>query len=445
MPRRYSWRALREAEFRGAVDSLVVKAGLAPLVALAWLLAARIVISVLGVDGYAVYAIIAGLASLIPFADLGTGAAVMDAMARRGQSGSDPIDRVLLTTFRTLLIVTVILALLGLGFGAVGLWAPLLGLPGDASADQSMATALLIFALAFPFSVGPRLLTGGGLNSVAVSLQGLSAFLLIAIIGGLAVVTTAPEYFACAPFLAAGISNAVALFVASKRFDLGLAGIAGRIFQHSHPGIKVRGIAGPMFAISLILPLAYQMDRVVLSHVSSLDSVAQYSVAFQIFSPLLGIISTAGIALWPVFAHRRAANRQLSGWQFTEFQLAFAGIGIFFGVMLLTCGPYLSALVSDSRVIVPRGVFLAFGLLLALQAASYPMAMFLTSSSELSFQARLHIVMLAVNLPLSIWLADRYGAGGPVVASFAAIALTLFFPQWFRVRAVLRVGTSSGT
>jgi hypothetical protein len=64
----------------GAKRAFFVRAVMLPVAAVAGLLAARITVSTLGVDGYALFALAVGLAALNPIGDLGVGAAVTDAV-----------------------------------------------------------------------------------------------------------------------------------------------------------------------------------------------------------------------------------------------------------------------------------------------------------------------------------------------------------------------------
>ena len=61
-----------------------------------------------------------------------------------------------------------------------------------------------------------------------------------------------------------------------------------------------------MFVIAMALPLALQTDRIVLSHRSTLDQVAVYSLVALLYAPFWAVISSMGMSLWPWFAGMRA-------------------------------------------------------------------------------------------------------------------------------------------
>lgn len=425
--------SLRTGDLAVARRSVVAKLLTAPLVALAWLVAARVVIHDLGVEGYAAYAVVAGIAVLIPFADLGTGAAVMDAMARRGEAGAADVEGVLVTSLRTLSVTAVVVIGVALSVAAAGLWTTGLGLPGAGSTNLGVGLAITVFAIGLPFGLGPRLLIGAGKNDVAVLFQALSALLMVTYVGAVSLLSAAPVFYFVAPFVSMAIANCIALTYATRTFAIDMRGVAARVMRRNYRGSPVKHIAGPMFVVTLVIPLAYQSDRIVLSHASELSAVAEYSIAFQLFSPLLGLISTAGIALWPVFARDRAVGSSgVSRQRLFRAQGAYGAFGLGLGVALLLLGPPLAELVSGGEVAVSMAIFWAFAGLLLLEATSYPIAMLLTDQAGLRFQAHLHVAMLAVNLPASILLARAMGAEGPVVGSIVAILVVLFVPRFVR-------------
>jgi O-antigen/teichoic acid export membrane protein len=61
-----------------------------------------------------------------------------------------------------------------------------------------------------------------------------------------------------------------------------------------------------MAVITVAMPIAYQSDRLLLSHLSDLGQVAIYAVGAQLYGALFGLVGAAGMSLWPVFARRRA-------------------------------------------------------------------------------------------------------------------------------------------
>lgn len=418
--------ALLTGDLRVSSLAAIAKLLALPVGAVASLVAARLVVRTLGAEGFAVYALIVGLAALLPFSDLGVGAAVMDATARRDETGLESVERVLVTSWRVLCAGAVGLA--GASWAAAGFggWGFMLGTGRSASVEVAAAVATSLYAVGLPLSIGPRLLTGAGRNHHVTLIQTASIVASLGLLA-LAAVLRAPLWgFAAAPFVATLAGNAVSLALGARSAGVRCGEIFRRALRLSERGMDVRPIAGPMVAITVFLAVAYQTDRIVLSHVSSLGEVASYSVGFQLFSPLMGLIGAAGVSLWPVYARRRlGVGRQA----LVQAEVAFGVLGALLAIALVVVGPFLARFVGEDDVHVDIWLLVAFAGLLFIQAVSYPMAMLLTDPGGLRFQARLHIAMVLINLPASILLARLIGAVGPVVATILSIAIALFVPE----------------
>ena len=156
---------------KGARRAFVVRAATLPVTTLAGLLAARVTVSTLGVHGYALFALVVGLAALNPVGDLGVGAAVTDAVARRQELGADGVQRVLRTSLRVLMLASLVLTLTAWAMAALGSWAPLLGVPPSREVEVAVATSLTLFAAGLPLGLGNRVLLGAERNDIALAFQ----------------------------------------------------------------------------------------------------------------------------------------------------------------------------------------------------------------------------------------------------------------------------------
>lgn len=431
---------------RGSSRSFGARLLVLPLVAACALLASRIVIDSLGTDGFALYALVVGLAALVPFADLGIGAAVTDAVARRTTVGDDMATAVIRRSIRVLAIVGVTIAIGSWAVAAVGGWSVVLGVSGQGSVDLAAAMALTLFAVSLPLSLGTRVLLGAERNHWAVMSQSVSTVVGLGIIA-IASVQDAPLWaFTSAPFLGIVVLSVVNVALARRATGLtwrlsNTLSTDGVTTRHE---VKLLQIAGPMLVITVALPLAWQSDRLVLSHRSTLTEVALYVVAFQLFTPLNSLIESGGSSLWPVFARRGHASG-IDIRRMGQLTAGFASIGVLIGVALALLGPWLASWVSRGSVVPSRELFVLFGLLIAVTAAWWPTAMLLTDPSGLRFQAVCCAVMAAANIGLSIALAPSQGAAGPVVASLASMVLAIMLPGWwFAWRRLRRSDASAG-
>jgi len=432
---------------RGSSRAFGARLAILPLVAICALLASRIVIDSLGTTGFALYALVVGLAALVPFADLGIGAAVTDAIARRTTMGDAMALAVIRRSIRLLVVVGIAITLTAWGVAAAGGWSVILGVPDAGSADLASAIALTLFAVSLPLSLGTRVLLGAERNHWAVLSQSISAIVGLVVIA-LAASRDAPLWaFTSAPFI--GIVAVGVVNVALARRATGLTwrtGTAPRASGEGEPGeVRLFQIAGPMLVISLALPLAWQSDRLVLSHRSTLTEVALYVVAFQLFTPLNALIESGGSSLWPVFA-RRGHTSSVDVRRMVQLTAAFAAVGLPIASALVILGPWLASWISRGSVVPSRQLFLLFGLLIAVTAAWWPTAMVLTDPAGLRFQAVCCTLMAAVNISISIALASPLGAVGPVIASLVSMILVIIVPGWWYAWRRLRrsEGSSPG-
>ncbi len=177
----------RETDYEGAAPAGPLLSGprkalLARLLVLPQRLAVslvtiRLVVSGTGVDGFAVFALIASLPALLPVTDLGVGASITDAVARREHLGEAYLRRTLRTSFRVLTgMGTSIVALTFVLFG-VGAWPNLLGTGDYPGVDLAALAGFATFGLGPRCKSGNRLLLGAGLQHLVIIIQAVGGSL----------------------------------------------------------------------------------------------------------------------------------------------------------------------------------------------------------------------------------------------------------------------------
>jgi O-antigen/teichoic acid export membrane protein len=183
-----------------------------------------------------------------------------------------------------------------------------------------------------------------------------------------------------------------------------------------------------MLVITIALPLALQAHRLILSHVTDINTVASYALALQIYLAGWSVITVSGLALWPVFARLRKEGGAESGRNLRIAVLVFAAAGAVSGLAMYSLGPTVAGLLGGSAVTVSYPLSLAFGLLLLVQAIQLPVGMYLTSERGLRVQATCVCFMVVLSTLLSIFLAGIWGARGPVYGSLVAVVLCQLLP-----------------
>ena len=152
------------------------------------------------------------------------------------------------------------------------------------------------------------------------------------------------------------------------------------------------------------------------------------------------ITSAAGVALWPIFARARSSDEPPPSP--LVLSAAFGGIACAAALVLALASPLLAELAAGGRIDLPVGLVVVFALLMVLQAVKYPLGMYMTDAPGLRYQAKMILLMLPVNLGVSLLLAPRYGAVGPVIGSFVGVGLFQVMANLVYVRRHLKVGSA---
>jgi O-antigen/teichoic acid export membrane protein len=246
----------------------------------------------------------------------------------------------------------------------------------------------------------------------------------------------AGSYLAVLSYIGNALVSVICLIIAARALKPQL-GIALREvpFRRKYPGVSAIGMAWPMLIQMIALPVAMQTDRLLLSHLGTNNQLAQYNLASQLYGLILQTIAAAGIALWPIYAKARSNSTVESPMKPT---LVFAGGGIILGGILGLLSPWLAAFISGGKIELNFWLIGGFVVFVALQAAKYPIGMYMTDKRGLVFQVVPILIMVPLNLGISWWLIGVVGAGGPIIGSAITVALCQVIPNFWYVRRDLR-------
>lgn len=398
------------------------------------LVTSRLILQHFGIEAYAQYGLLASLPSLVPFADLGIAAVIINAAAEAEDPRHDRLlQRTLTSALRVLLAAGAVIAVLGVILSLLGLWPTLLG-PGLSQGGEWVAGACaVILALTLPLSIGARLLVGLGRNSTQIATQALTAPIILGLVG-FCIVIHAPvaHQLAIFAYIASAAVAATSLCIAARLVSpqLGCALKAVPRLRRE-PGVKVMNLAGPMLVQMLALPIAMQTARILVSHLGGATELAHYNLGSQLFGIALQTIAAAGVALWPFYARARAARRVDSPFAPTVWFL-LGGIGLAGSMAVMS--PWLVELVSAGTLVLDPLLIAAFVGFVAVQAAKYPSGMYMTDLRGLRFQMLPTVIMIPVALGGSLWLVPALGAAGSVIAVTLAVTLCQLVPNFLYVR-----------
>lgn len=424
--------------WRNVGSAAVVKVGVMGLTGLIGLVTSRMIIQSFGVEAYAQYGLIASLPTLLPFADLGLAAVVINAVAESGDPRRDPhMRRTLLSTVRLLLMASAVIVAVAFMLTLLDAWPRILGDGLMPDGNLVAGICLGLFGLSLPLTLGARILVGLGRNTTQIATQVVTAPLIFVLIGlCVAFGVPADQYIVVAAYLASMAVAGIALFIASRLISPQLGLLTREVFHpRTAPGVRVVNMAWPMLAQMLALPVAMQTGRIMVSHLGGVSELAEYNLGYQIFGIALQTISAAGAALWPVFAKARATGRIESPWVPT---LWFLGGGLIIAGGMAAVAPWLASMISGDQLSLSWALIAAFVVFVALQSAKYPVGMYMTDLAGLRFQVLPAITMIPIALIGSWVLIPPLGAAGNLIAVACAVAVCQVVPNLFYVRRDLR-------
>ena len=426
------------SRWRNVGNAAVAKVLVMGVAGVLGLLTSRIILQHYGVEAYAQYGLLNSFPALLPFADLGLAAVVINAAAGSSDPSRDPrVRRALLSATRVLFISGGIIVFVSAAITALGLWPAILG-PGLMNDGTWVAgVAMALFGIGLPLTIGPRLLVGLQKNTLQIAFSGLAAPVVLALAGATVVLQVpAAHFLALFTYIAGIVVSTVSLVAAARLISPQVSTIFRQVpHRHAHPGTKVMDLAGPMLVQMLALPIAMQTARIMVSHLGGTGELAEYNLASQLFGMASQTIAAAGVALWPMYARARAEGRVESP---SRPSLWFLGGGLVLAGSMALLSPWLVRLASAGNLTLDANLVYAFVAFVALQSLKYPLGMYMTDAKGLSFQMIPTVLMVPTALGLSWWLIPVIGATGSVVAVCLAVAVCQVIPNFLYVRIDLR-------
>lgn len=384
-----------------------------------------------GSSAYAAFAIVASLVNLLPFADLGLGASIVNATSdrsaarlTRGQyrrTVSKARDFMMIF----MLLVIGISALAYYVFSFDGLLGNLADTPGI---PEATAYTFACIALAIPLGMGGRVLQGLGrmIDVVRIGLVGpivqVCIYIPLMTLG-------APAYaYFWGPGTAYLATAAVGYFVARRRYGLRLNLPFTSLFSADSRGTSLWRTAAPFLIVSVGMTIGFQSHRVLLSHFGTTQNVAEYSLVAQFLGPLLAITGVVGQNLWARY-RKDLHDNSLSISAYKHHLVIFAFIGLSFATALFFLAPTAATILSDGQV--SPTILLAVGAAayLLVTAIHQPSAMLLSDTRGLWFQAACVVLVAASTVALIVLAVPTLGAAAPYLAMAASMLVLQVLPS----------------
>jgi O-antigen/teichoic acid export membrane protein len=379
-----------------------------------------------GAQEYAAFALLASFINLLPFADLGLGASVVNAVSD-GRSGKFPKEAVALHVSRARDVLTLVaVAISGIAVLLLlsGTWPALLGNTAIVDGIPLAATiTLALVGIGVPLGIGNRILQGAGRMRTVVQIallgpliQALGCVLLTvlaasaisyAYLPGIAYVSVAGTAFFVA--IRSRVVSALMPFVALRRWKADV--------------MRLADTAVPFLIISIALAVGFQSHRLILAQLGTTQELAVYSMTAQFAGPVLALITVAAQNLWSKY--RVQMNQgDLRGRSFLSNVWLFVSLGVVAAICLFVAvqaiGGPLTAWVVEPAISVSLGA----AAYVIVVATHQPSAMLLNSPRGLWLQATLVTAASIVSVVLMILLVPEFGAAVPY-AVFAGAMLVI--------------------
>lgn len=407
-----------------------------PVVAVVGLANTFIIVRETGAAVFGLVSLVTTISLLFPFADLGIGATVLNASAQLRGPHQDPnAANVIRRAYHVLFGVAGVLTVVALCIMALDGWRSLVGFSSGPQDRWAITLAVCLFALTIPAGLGVRILIGIDRNPLA------TLVLMSCPVFGLAV--TLLLYAAGVNGIWYAVSGLAGLLIGQlvgTYFGLRLSGLGGSAFARvSGRGIPARLLAGSLwlFLVGVGLPVGLQTGRVLLAHLSTPEQLSEYALMAQIYGVCWSVLSTAGLAYWPIFVKRRNAPGETvrMWWHLTALFAGAAGIA---AAGMWALGPWAAAVLSGGRIGVTAWLALAFGVFLVAQAVHLPATVLLTRPAEARWQALWTLAMAATSVGLGWATAAEYGAVGVVCSAAFAVLFAQVIPDLAWVPRLVR-------
>ena len=416
-------RAAPRSPLLGVLGARVVTFPVTAVCGLLWL---RLVIGHLGTADYAFVAVVVGLQFVLYLFDFGTSSTVLEEAGRyRVHRRLDPVASALGRAWRVIVTGNFALILVALGLAAADAWGPILGFPGQGTvASLSILVTLAVNLVARPLSLAIALVAGLGRPAVATWAQALAGVVSVGLVA-LCIAAGGPLPLVVATPVAGQLVAALVPLAVSARAAPGLlrAGLR-EAARSSGTGRKLRHLAVPMFLIQMIAPLNNQLDRLALSHLSTVEAVAVYALAAQLYMSAESFITVLQPALWGEYAERRArGGMRMAVLLAFSYVRRFWPLAVAFGAACAVAVYVLGPIVADGELHLPWALCLTLGAMVPIAAFEVIVGNALTDPAGLRAQVVLLVFTTGLNLALTVAWVPSLGALGPALASLTAAAV----------------------
>jgi O-antigen/teichoic acid export membrane protein len=407
-----------------------------------------IAVRYLGAEQFGVWITISTTVVLLVLLDLGIASSMTNMISEAyAKNDKDLASRYAATGFWVMVLVALALAVMGAAVWPFVPWNSLFHLTGETNErmiSHAVAAAYAVFLVGLPAGLAAKFLAGyqeigtSNIFSAIGALANLAAVILIVRLHGGMVL------------MVAGSSGAVV--------GTNLGCLAWLWFSHkpwlapNFRRFQMRSVrpllqsGSEFFILQLSALIVFNSDNFVIAHFLGPAQVTPYSVTWRLVGYAAALQIIASPVLWPAYAEAyiradlRWIRRTLS--YVMAASLGLAGLCCF---TLIMWGKSIIRSWAGSAAVPPESLIVLMCIWVMISVFMANTSTVLMATGQTRLQAWLSALAAAINLAASIWLVQRIGSNGVIIATIASYLLVLVVPQTWKVIQVIFPHGAAGT
>lgn len=302
--------------------------------------------------------------------------------------------------------------------------------------SHAMAAALIVFLFGLPASLAAKIL--GGYQELRTA----NIFTAAGSLLNLVAVVVLVRMHATLPMLVAGSSGAL---VATNLLCLAW------IVMFRKPWLRPRvthlsttvsrrmmQLGSEFFVLQIAGLVVFNSDNLVVTHYLGPAEVATYSIAWRLVGYATVVQTLLTPALWPAFSE--AFVRGDLEWirrTFWRTMMFTMGTALIFSAVFAVSGRWIIQIWAGSAAVPTEGLLLLMCAWILISTFMNNTATVLVAKGQARLQAWCSLAATGVNLALSIYLVQRIGAPGVILATILSYVFVLIIPQtWQALRSL---------
>lgn len=388
------------------------------------LVSIRIVLDTIGVEHYAVYAVLMGTVSWFMLADMGTGQSLQNYISEDRATKQGYANDIVATAAITVVVIVigiVVITILG-GWPALHLLSQFDFL-SDKDKYLSFTTVAVLVILTAGGSLIYRIWYAEHKGYLANIVLALSAVVALVGIYGVAESDVENKLYWC--LIAANAPMAV-LSIGSLMVRLSkTTGTSVEIVKKQLVKILRRGSRFWLFNVAAAGVM--QIDFIVLSQYAPADQIVAYSISMKVFGTMAFMTGAVLQAFWPVCAEELANGNWLRIKLFIKRYLFWSvSFVVFFTFMFSIFNKEVYSIFSSKEnVVIPKQFIILVGVMFIIRVWTDVFAVILQSINDMNILLLWAMIQAFIGFFLQIMLVPNYGIYGTIFALSLSWLLTV--------------------